>query len=356
MILFLMLALGFAVGHFFYPLVLKVSVALGYVDHPDGERKQQERSIPYGGGVVMLASWMTWGLLVMIGEVLGLWGVIWGESLLMSMLVFSPSSFAVAFGLCAMFGLGLADDVMVLSPKIKLMVQLLIATVVVVFGDLSMSFFSEHEWLGMVGTVFWLVLITNAFNLIDNMDGYCVSVAAVTMFFHALSQMMTGHHLVAMATWMALGPLLAFGVKNLPPARMYLGDAGSLSLGFFMGLLSVSSTYYHEGQSSASVFLPLVMMGVPLFDVVTVMLRRYQLGKPLMEADRRHFSHRLLNLGFCVRDVLWIIAGLATMVGLSSLLLLRVEELMGWCLLLQLLLLFTLVVVFEARARRHLKA
>jgi UDP-GlcNAc:undecaprenyl-phosphate GlcNAc-1-phosphate transferase len=316
---------------------------LGYVDRANRGRKQQRCPVAYGGGFVLLLTWFCFAVMLTLGDVSGFWSAIFGERILLSSLVLSRPALVFGAALLGIFTLGFVDDVVPLSPSLKLFIQMMLAAWTVFVGGFQMSFFVEWTWLTAMITVLWLVFVINAFNLIDNMDGYCVLVAMVTLIFHGLAQAMTGHHLVALGTAMALGPLCAFAHFNCPPAKMYLGDAGSLSIGYFIGVLSISSTYFHEGQSLASLCLPLVMLGVPLFDVVTVMWRRYKTGAPLLVGDRRHFSHLLLEMGLTVRQVLFVMLCLSLMAGCSSLLLMRAQGHWGWLVLLQLLLCLLLV-------------
>lgn len=334
---FTFVALGFALGHFFCPWVATVCKSLGCVDPANQHRKHQNHAIPYGGGIALLLSWLSITTVVSLGEVNDLWVELLSQQIDRSNLIFYDKPMVFSMGLLGIFILGLVDDISPLSPKIKLCIQMIISTWTVFIGDLQMSFFLEWNWLTSTITVFWLTLVINAFNLIDNMDGYCVLMAITILIFHALDHAINEHHLVAFSIFITLGPLCAFARFNLPPARMYLGDAGSLSIGYLIGTLSISSTYFHEEQTSASLFLPLVMLGVPLFDVATVMWRRHRDGAPLLVGDRRHFSHHLLDMGLTMSQVLLIVLCMAVITGSSSLLLMRVEDPWGWLILSQLL-------------------
>jgi UDP-GlcNAc:undecaprenyl-phosphate GlcNAc-1-phosphate transferase len=148
---------------------------------------------------------------------------------------------------------------------------------------------------------------------------------------------------------MALGPVLAFGKWNCPPARMYLGDAGSLSLGFFIAILSVVSTYYHEGQSVISILTPLLILAIPLFDVATVMFIRFRLKKPYFLGDQNHFSHRLLRLGLSVPQALMVIFLLTAITGVAAVVLQHSNAWEGLFLLLQVLMILMVVLVLESR-------
>ena len=319
------------------------------MDHPS-DRKLQVQPVAYGGGFLFLLGLLSWGGIIFFAHLLGL--LTWlfpNQSIVLDVLIHSSRAWFCGLGLLGMLCLGFVDDLWQLSPRTKFILQLVLVTSVVVGGDLRMSFFVQWSWVGYLGTILWVVLITNAFNLIDNMDGYSVVVTLVTLLVHGIILHVHGHFLIALVCGMALGPVLAFAKWNLPPAKMYLGDAGSLSLGYFVAVLSVVSTYYHEGQSVTSILTPLLMLAIPLFDVATVMFIRFRLKKPYFEGDRNHFSHRLLKLGLSVPQALTVIFLLTATTGVAAIVLQHSNAWQGLCLLLQVLMLLAVVLVLESR-------
>jgi UDP-GlcNAc:undecaprenyl-phosphate GlcNAc-1-phosphate transferase len=332
--------------------VYRASLRFGYLDHP-GDRKPQANPVPYGGGFVFLLGLLCWGVILLFAHGVGLLAWLFPHhSLLPRVLIHSSSAVLFGVGLVGMLCLGFLDDLWQLSPRVKLITQLLLVTWVVAMGDLRMSFFVEWSWLGYLGTILWVVLITNAFNLIDNMDGYSVIVTLVTLMVHGIILHGHGHFLMALVCCMALGPVLAFAQWNRPPAKMYLGDAGSLSLGFFVAMLSVASTYYHDGQSVISILTPLLVLAIPLFDVATVMFIRYRLKKPYFLGDHNHFSHRLLKLGLSVPQALAVIFLLTSTTGLAAIVLQHSNAWEGVCLLLQVMMILVVVLMLESREKK----
>lgn len=314
----------------------------GYLDLPNG-RKHQSKPVPYGGGFVFFCSWCVWGAALVILELLGVFSLCFDQAQLVpAVLLSSVRSWGILFGFVSMLILGFLDDIFDLKPSLKLMVQLLVVSLSVVISDIGMTFFVAWPMLGSLVTILWIVLITNAFNLIDNMDGYAVVVALITLFGHAIVLLVNGQYLISFVCSMAIGPLMSFLAWNRPPAKMYMGDAGSLSLGYLIAVLSVVSTYYRDGQAEVAILTPLVMLAVPLFDVVTVMWIRYRTGSPLFLGDRRHFSHRLLDLGLSIREALAVI-GLLTMICCAAAVLMQV--LGGWGNLLVLFQVFMVLVL-----------
>ena len=347
------LSLGYLVSRGFIFKIAKNCERWGYVDAP-GERKLQKQAVPYGGGFVVLLGWLFWALVITLGHVGGVWAKVWPEhELLPQKLVHSNTAWAVGFGLIAMLGLGCVDDIFTLRPRVKLGFQTIVVAGVLWWGDLGMSFFWDWPSLGFVVSLLWVLLITNAFNLIDNMDGYCSSVALVALAVHVILCELHGHHLVALAALMSMGSLLAFAQQNWPPAKLYLGDAGSLSLGFFMAMLSIASTYYHTGQSLASFLTPILILAIPLFDVGTVMWIRFRLKEPLFKGDRRHFSHRLLALGCSPNQALLVITGISLITGLAAICVNLGDERIALFILVQIMVVLGLVGVLERAGQKR---
>ncbi len=258
---------------------------------------------------------------------------------------------AVLAGLGLIFVTGLVDDLHPLGPRRKLLVQI-IATIPLLWAGISIHGFLPVP-VGWVLTAMWIVLLTNSFNLLDNMDGLSASVALVICVVLALAAA-SGGQLWLPALFLAFaGCLGGFLVYNFHPASMFMGDAGSLSIGYLMAVFSIMITYYVPGKSTAlPVLMPLAIMGVPLFDTLSVIYIRWRLGKPIMVGDRNHFSHRLLAIGFGVRQTAIAIALLTGATGLLALPLRLLD--LKWALLhlLGLVFLFVVIVMLEVAGRK----
>lgn len=222
---------------------------------------------------------------------------------------------AVAAGLHAM---GLVDDARALGPWVKLGVQVVAALVTAWALEVRVLTFAGPAISIAVSTV-WLVVILNAMNFLDNMDGLSAGVAAIIAAALLLAAMQMGQ--VFVAAWLAvlLGALLGFLPQNVPPARMFMGDAGSLVIGYLLGVLSCLTTYAGSGASHFlyGVFVPPILLAVPLYDTASVMLLRIRAGQNPMVGDRRHFSHRLRRRGMSTRKAVGTIylCTLATAMG-----------------------------------------
>lgn len=331
-----------------YPIANYVSRLLGLVDRAEGERKIQGYSVPCSGGILILGSIALSFLTLMLIFPLATEEV--RKSISPHILVESRQALSVIAGVISIFLLGAVDDRWRLGPWPKLAFQIGIVLVVLVISDLRMTFFIESEWMNLMVTVLWVVLITNSFNLIDNMDGLCSLVASIVMGLHGILLYLQGSWLLSAVCWLILAPTLVFFMFNRPRARIYLGDSGSLSLGFIVSILCIVCTYYHDGQILVSFLTPLLMMAVPLFDVAAVMALRAKRGLPLLIGDRNHVSHRLLERGLTENQVLVALGGLTLATGISSVFLHRGDEIFGALVILQtcLVLLF-----FHSMGRRE---
>jgi UDP-GlcNAc:undecaprenyl-phosphate/decaprenyl-phosphate GlcNAc-1-phosphate transferase len=225
---------------------------------------------------------------------------------------------AIAGGATFLFLVGLTDDKFNLQPLVKLALQILSAVPLIVAG-VTIKSFLPGEWTGALLTVAWVVLVTNSFNFLDNMNGLSSGIACVcAVNLYLVSRFGHEYFMMALIAVFA-GAVAGFLRFNFPNARLFMGDSGSLFIGYMIAALSIKVTYYQAGvPTQIPVVAPLVILGVPLFDTASVMFIRWKNGKPLMQGDQNHFSHRLVSLGFTrVRAVMFI--WLVTLsVGLSA--------------------------------------
>jgi UDP-GlcNAc:undecaprenyl-phosphate/decaprenyl-phosphate GlcNAc-1-phosphate transferase len=225
---------------------------------------------------------------------------------------------AVLAGTSLVFIVGLWDDVRPLGPWTKLAGQVA-ATLPLLAAGISIRGFLPAP-AGWLLTAVWIVLLTNSFNLLDNMDGLCASVALVICLVLSLAALQAGQLWIPALFLCLAGSLAGFLIFNFHPASLFMGDAGSLTVGYLMAVFSILVTYYQKGvPSGLPVLVPLAVMGVPLFDTLSVMFIRWRAGRPLMVGDRNHFSHRLLAMGFTVREAAAAIALLTGATGLLAL-------------------------------------
>ena len=198
--------------------------------------------------------------------------------------------------------IGIVDDRRNLGPLFKLIGQLVVCTAAVVFFGVRVLTVAGPT-VSCIVTVLWLVAITNAFNFLDNMDGLSAGVAAICAAALLAAAASIGQLFVMGWLCVILGALVGFMPYNYPPAKVFMGDAGSLVVGFLLGVVSCLTTYVQPGRQYYlyGVFVPLVVMAVPLYDMVSVVSLRLRDRKSPMVGDRRHFSHRLVRRGMSVR-------------------------------------------------------
>jgi UDP-GlcNAc:undecaprenyl-phosphate/decaprenyl-phosphate GlcNAc-1-phosphate transferase len=339
--------LGLFVSSIVTPLCIRAALKFGYVDRPS-ERKIHTEIVPYGGGVALFLSL---SLIVLILYLVANNNLFLPEDLPefidLNVLLKDTRALSFLFGALGIFILGLLDDIYDIPAKGKLLLQMIIVSLVIKYSSMTMSFFIHTPWVGFIGTLLWIILITNAFNLLDNMDGVCAGVSIITLLIYFVLLITFQQYLVSLLTLVVSAPLVVFMFYNKPPAKVYLGDAGSLMLGFLIAILSVMSTYYRDGQHLSTYFTPLLILAIPIFDVITVMAIRYRLGTPFFKADKNHFSHRLLNLGLSPVKVLLIILSITFVMGLGAIFLIHSNQFQSLIILAEALILFIMIVIFE---------
>jgi UDP-GlcNAc:undecaprenyl-phosphate GlcNAc-1-phosphate transferase len=252
----------------------------------------------------------------------------------------------------ALFVLGLADDKKHLGPFFKLIVQFAVAIVAAAFADVRVEFFIENKIITIILSAFWIVLIINAFNFLDNMDGAAAGIAVIATCILFTAAALSGQVFVGGLALVFIGTLLGFLVFNFPPAKIFMGDTGSLLVGFFLAMLTLRTTYYHEAQSGQwyPVFMPALVMAVPLYDFISVTLLRISQGKSPFIGDTQHFSHRLKRHGLTDTQAVLTLY-LATLVtGLGATFLYQVNLAGAILIFAQTFMILAIIAIFETTA------
>ncbi len=292
------------------PRARQWAIHLGLVDRPDGGRKRHARATPRAGGLVILASCLgAYALLLLLpmhgGEFLeSQLGVVWQ--------LMPP--------VALIFVTGLVDDWRGLRPWQKLLGQIMAAVWASSAGlrILSVGDSSLPDWSRFLLTVGWLVLCSNAFNLIDGMDGLAAGIGLTATLTTLLAGVLHGDISLGLATAPLAGCLIGFLRYNFAPASVFLGDSGSLLIGFLLGAYSAIWS-----QKSATMFgmaLPAMPLALPLLEVALSVVRRFLRGTPIFTADRGHIHHRLLDRGFQPRTAALMLYGFCGVGAMLSLL------------------------------------
>lgn len=288
------------------PLVRRFAYAIGKVDKP-GTRKIHKDPIPRLGGIA-----------IFLGCFLSLLSIDLLRPGFFSQLPVQWKGLLAGGGV--IFLVGLLDDLYDLRPKVKLLGQIIAASVAFALGVKIVLITNPlggmllfPEWLSFILTVGWLVAITNTVNLIDGLDGLAAGVstiAGVTLFMIAFER---GQDLSAITAIGLVGATLGFLRYNFNPARIFMGDCGSLFLGFMLGALSITGAM--KVAATVSVFLPILILGIPIFDTAFAIIRRLITRKPIFQADKGHLHHRLLRVGLSQRKVVLLIYGFSALLG-----------------------------------------
>ena len=288
------------------PILRDVFRSYGVVDEPDQNRKIHKYPIPRVGGIAVALSYAASFFIVQFRT-----GIL-DEHLVLVWRVLPAA--------CTILGVGIIDDLWGMKPWQKLIGQVAAAGIACWSGILMVDVVGLHyrAWWTIPLTILWLLACSNAFNLVDGMDGLAAGVgmfATVTIFVAA---MMQNNMALAMATVPLAGCLLGFLCYNFNPATIFLGDSGSLLIGFLLGCYGIIWT-----QKSATLLgmtAPLMALSLPLLDVGLAIVRRFLRRQPIFSADRGHIHHRLLDRGMSPKKAVVILYGICSIVAIFSLL------------------------------------
>ncbi|QHS23504.1 undecaprenyl/decaprenyl-phosphate alpha-N-acetylglucosaminyl 1-phosphate transferase [Virgibacillus sp. MSP4-1] len=287
------------------PLVKQAALKINAVDLP-AQRKVHDKTMPRLGGLAIYFSFLA-GLMLFYPDHPYLWTIGLGATLT----------------LC----LGVIDDVIGLSSGLKFMAQTVIAILVVVNGvqiDFITLPFGPRIDFGVWSipiTVFWIVAITNAMNLIDGLDGLAAGVSSIVLITISGMAIAMGNMFVAVVGLMLLGSTLGFLVFNFYPARIFLGDTGSYFLGFMISTLSILGLF--KNVTFFSIIVPIIILGVPLVDTTFAVVRRIIQGKPVSAPDKSHLHHCLIRLGYSHRKSVLMIYGLSGIFSIAAIIFTR---------------------------------
>lgn len=288
------------------PLVKKLAEKVGAMDVPKDSRRVHKIPTPRLGGLAIYFSFVI--SVVAFGLVdKRLFGVLLGATMIVIM--------------------GYFDDIKPLSAKVKLFIQILAAILVISYGikidAVTNPFYFINEGkritLGMWSypiTVLWIVGVTNAINLIDGLDGLAAGVstiASATLFIVAL---FTNQPAIAMLTLVLAGATAGFLPYNFNPAKIFMGDTGALFLGFMLSVISVMGVL--KSAAALAILVPVFAIGFPIFDTLFAMVRRVANGKSMMEPDKGHLHHRLLDKGLSQKQAVLTLYSISTVLGISA--------------------------------------
>ena len=274
-------------------------IRVGHVDDP-GHRKIHSAPVPLAGGLTVMTAFF---LPVILGAAgILLWRSSEAEVLNRELFQYGLTRRAVQLGaiLVGAFGmvvLGWWDDKHELKPLQKFGGQVVIA-LLVAWSGIRITIFIPSEIAAYALTVLWILALTNALNFLDNMNGLCTGLGLAAAWSCAWAAAIQGQYLVATLAFLICGALLGFLPFNFPHAKAFLGDAGSHLVGFLVAVLAILPNFYSEQTPHRlAVLSPLMILGIPLYDLVTVIFIRWRRGQPFYVGDTNHISHRLTRRG-----------------------------------------------------------
>jgi len=342
-------------------LVRRIALRIGFVATPRNDRYHRG-VVPLGGGVAIfwtIAVALLGGIVVVragLGHLGDMPSQIVPSAVLPYVEGFANKTGPLLIVLAVALGLhlvGLWDDRRGLGPGVKLLAQVIAATVAAVFADIRVELFIENRIVTTLLSVLWMVVIINAFNFLDNMDAAAAGIALIVSAVLFWAAALAGQVLVSGMALLLIGALAGFLLFNWPPARIFMGDAGSLVVGFLVALLTLRTTYYRQDQGGGvfAVFMPLVVMAVPLYDFTSVTLLRLTQGRSPFVGDTQHFSHRLRRRGLDERQTVLTLylATLCTAVG--AVFLYQVNLLGAVLIFAQTVMILAIIAVFESTGR-----
>jgi UDP-GlcNAc:undecaprenyl-phosphate/decaprenyl-phosphate GlcNAc-1-phosphate transferase len=338
--------------------VKKVSLRTGFVAHPIKDRYHQV-IIPLGGGIAIFATlaFFIISAIIIVKFLMASGHLDWLGS---SVTIHTPGFLSkvnqlviVIICVSVLFALGLWDDKKRLGPFFKFIVQFAVAFFAAYFADIRLEFFIHNKILTSFLSAFWITLIINSFNFLDNMDGLSAGIAAIASSILFIAAAASGQVFVGGLALLFIGTLIGFLIFNFPPAKIFMGDTGSLVIGFFVALLTLRTTYYHQAQSGHwyPVLLPLLAMAVPLYDFLSVTFLRISQGKSPFVGDTQHFSHRLKRRGLTDTQTALTLYLATLCTGLGATFLYQVNLAGAILIFVQTFMILAIIAVFESTAK-----
>ncbi len=286
------------------PIVKRMAIKVGAMDIPKDERRVHKKPMPLMGGLAIYIS------------------------VIITSLIFLPidkSLISILIGGSIVCISGIIDDIKDLSPKMKLVFQI-IAAIVLIIGDVKIDAitnpFTKTTKLIELGvfsipiTIFWVVGITNTLNLIDGLDGLAAGVAMIASLSFLFVAGKFHYVPIMIISSIIAGSCLGFLPYNFNPASIFMGDTGALFLGFMLASLSIEGVM--KSVATIAVVVPIIILGVPIFDTTFAIFRRLLNGQSIAQADKGHLHHRLLKMGYSQRKTVLILYGISAIFGVCA--------------------------------------
>lgn len=298
------ICIAFVLSFFLTPVAKRFAIKVGAIDVPKDDRRVHTKPIPRMGGLAIYAAFTICMFLFSDIEFQKLLGIFIGSTILVIT--------------------GMVDDIKPLRASLKLVIQIFAALVLVKFGfriEFLTNFLNNSGYIFFDGlsipiTVIWVVGITNTINLVDGLDGLATGIATIAALTFAYVSYSTGNLPVAALSLMLAGASLGFLPHNFNPASIFMGDTGAYFLGFVLAAISIEGTL--KGTTALTLIIPVLALGLPIFDTAFAIVRRALNKKPIFEADKGHFHHRLLQIGMGQKRAVLVIYFISILMGTTA--------------------------------------
>ncbi len=300
--------IALTVAYVVTPFVIKLAHKVGAMDVPKDNRRVHKVPIPRLGGLAIYIAFMV-SVLVTFKLDTRLLGVIVGGTIIVI--------------------IGIFDDIKPLSAKVKLLGQIVAAGVVVYSGvridfitnPLSYLFDGVNTYIKFGNwayplTMIWIVGITNAINFIDGLDGLAAGISIISAVTLSVVAIILGQDYMAVMALTLAGAAIGFLPYNFNPAKIFMGDTGSLFLGFMLSVISIMGVL--KSAAALSILVPVFAIGLPIFDTLMAIIRRSLSGKPIMQADKGHLHHKMLDKGLSQKQAVLTLYSISAVLGFSA--------------------------------------
>ena len=296
---------AFAVSNVFTPIAKTISMKVGAIDYPKA-RGMHQKPMPRMGGLAIVIGFMFTVLLlyrfVEFGETRKLIGFMIGATMIVV--------------------LGMFDDIYDLRARFKFFVQILAALVAIMSGIqihvVMWPVTKALTYLSVPITLLWIVGVTNAVNLIDGLDGLAAGVSSIAALCVMVLCILTGEEMAILLTAALAGSCLGFLPRNFNPAQIFMGDTGATFLGYTLAVTSILGVF--KGYAILALVVSMLCLGLPIFDTIFAMVRRFAKHQPIMQADRGHLHHRLIDRGFTQKQAVMILYIISALCGVFAIL------------------------------------
>ncbi len=288
--------MSFALSIILTPVVKRIAVIRGYVAKPKEDRWHKKETALFGGIAIFISFIIPYVVFV------------------------NPTFEAIGIILCGaiIFAFGLFDDIVHIKPHTKVMGQIIIAALLVTFG-VSIRLI-PYQMISIPLTILWIVVIINAFNLLDNMDGLSTGVAAIISIVLFLCAFLNGNLVIRIPALILAGSLLGFLRYNFNPAKIFMGDCGSMFIGFMLATIALQGSWKESTHLVMMVAIPALVLAVPIFDTAFVALARSFNSHGIFQGDKDHISHRMVVLGFSEKKTVIVLYIVSILFGAISIL------------------------------------